>query len=519
MAVKSKDNIPPSQNTNQEATPRFFNDYEIHLTKNICIKISTIIISLIFIVSTIWGVGEIIIRPTEQKLSMLEENLETLNSNNDKLKIRHTSLQKDFEALQKHSKTPILISPVAGKSITGRNVTFKWKYDVNPGFQNFILELKHFNDEDGQLSRRYKIPRPYTKKMDFQFPENISGAFFWRVGTGELVEDYKQNFVAEAVSNSLNQNNSSSIPTETRLWSRYGNFEIYGSVLEKIKATNKLVVGITTTFLSYDHVINCSGKPITYDMEFIEWVTAQLRIKLADKKHEDEATISLIHKTIDWNNLFENVASGNVDLAIANITKSNAREKKYRGMEFTAGYRDNHQRIIFSKIINPELNKIKTLKDLKLATQDAVIAVQDGTINMEAAHHLKHLNNDQFNFKKVDNKYNSYVDVIDAVERGMVKFGMLDSVRLETVNYPQIGTISVELMPLLKKFYQDLFDDDDIQGEQYAIAVSTRGKELDFIKMLNEIITSPEGKAERIRLEERHQATEGSNKNVSLFDC
>ncbi len=500
-------------------TPKFFNDLAISISQNTSLKITGIITAVIIISSATWTLGQNNARSTEQELSITKEKLEDINSSKEKLDKQYSKLQKNFDELKKQEKIPMLISPVAGKRITGQHVSFKWKYDVNPGFQNFILELKHISQEDGLLSRRYQIPQPYKKNMEFQFPDDVSGEFFWRIGTGELLENYEQeshdSIVQQAVSKSLGRSETSSVPMKTELWSRYGNFQIYGTALEKIKATEEMVVGITNTFLSYDHVIDCSGKPNTYDMDFIEWITEQLRIKLADPENEAKAKITLIRKTLDWSNLFDNVALGEVDLAIANITKSKSREKTYHGLKFTDGYRENQQRIIFSKTHNKDLQNIKSLNALTEAVNGSIIATQNGTINMDVAHYLKHLEDGElFNFKQINNNYNSYFEVIDAIERGEIKFGMIDSIRLETVDYPDIGAINIDLTHLLKDYYKK--NSDYTNGEEYAIAVSTGGKITPFLRMLNIIINSPEGILKREQLEKKHNV---KNKRRVLFKC
>lgn len=515
----------------QASSPQFIKDMPIRLSKNYQIKIATLTTIILFIIGATWTFSGIITSKIKQELNSTKEDLEELQTENNGLQKKHITLKEDFDSLKKQERIPILISPVAGEYIIGRHVVFKWKYDANNPTRNLLLELRHITPEKEQLFRRYQIPTPYKKKMDFQFPENISGEFFWRIGTGEIIskpKDDSDNTLKQLTDASLGKNTippvPRSVPMDTRLWSRYGNFRIYKNLFEKVTTTEELVVGMTNSFLSYDHVIDCNGRPNTYDMEFIEWVTDQLRKKLGDMI-EDSVEIKLIRRTLEWSELFDSIASGKVDIAIANITKSAARERRYPGLKFSTGYRENHQRIIYAKAYENELSNIDSAKEMQEALRGQVIAVQEKSINRDAAHYLKHLENGaSFPIKEIDDNYDSYVNVIEAVSNGKARFGMIDSVRLKTVHYPELGVINYDLTPLLQKFYRQHlgYEADDKKKtitEQYAIAVSTGGKESLFLKKLNEIIESDEGKKMRELLENKYRAENQKDKRRDFFQC
>jgi len=136
------------------------------------------------------------------------------------------------------------------------------------------------------------------------------------------------------------------------------------------------------------------------------------------------------------------------------------------------------------------------------------LATQDKSINKESAEHL----NDDFKFKH-DYNYSSYVDVIDAVRRGEVKFGMIDSVRIETVDYPEISFININLNPLLKEMYREM---GILDVENYAIAVHAESSNSKLLRTLNKIINSNDWKTIRDRFMKSNSI---GNRSKPGFDC
>ena len=509
-------------------------DFVIRISDKTHIKVSTLVAIILACVSATWGISEYASHQTERAFQSEKERmyreirtktnkLEDAQTDFDVLEDKYNILVKDYTELQKLSKVPIILSPVSGKRITGRYVSFRWKYDINPGFQNFILELKHIDKNSKQtLTRRYQIPEPERKIMHFEFPAKVSGEFFWRIGTGEILA--KNSYASSSNSSSSPKPNSlvkglikdmlditdtTSTPQETRLWSRYGHFEVYPSMMDKLKTTQELTVGMTAAFLSYDHPVNCDGRPDTFDMDFIEWVIFRLGNELG-------RPIKIVRKIIPWDNLLKSVSAGDVDIAIANITKSTAREEKYVNISFTDGYRYSYQNIIFlttkyKHLVNEKLNE----SSLKSYLKGADLGVQTNTTNSRAAEYLRK----KFGFK-INSSFKSYVDVIDAIRRGKIQFGMLDSIRMQTVNYPEIGVIQFKDDFKFSKFLNE-FNEKELGypgPEQYAIAVFTGGMKTEFLKRLNTIINSPQGKKKRNELNLKHKYN--SNKQVLKgFGC
>lgn len=458
-------------------------DVVLPLTQRSYLTLGVFVTILLFSISATWFLVELfIVQPKDEKIVLLQKEKALKENTIDGLKEVYSTLQRDFTEINKLSRVPTLLNPVAGKHITGRFIPFRWKYEVNPGFQNFILELKHIKDDGSVLTKRYQIPDPDRKKLDFEVPVNTKGEFYWRIGTGEMlaVEENKSqqnNMVGEIVSHVLDIEEPVFKTADTHLWSRYGNFNVYKSVYDKIKETGELTVGMTATFLSYDHTIDCQGRPNTFDMDFIEWIAGEL-----DENYMN-TPINVVRKIYKWKELLNAVHLGEVDVAVANITRTTVRERDNPNMRFTSGYRNSNQRIIFSKQHLPDLVGLDFTKaELKKKLRGKTLATQVNTINTKAAAHIKQ----EFGFKH-DFNYDSYVDVIHAVRHSKADFGMIDSVRIETVDYPEMEVVDFDLNPLLEDMYLNI---SETAYEMYGIAVHANSPKSKLLQTLNEIIDS-----------------------------
>jgi len=525
-------NVPTSNNSNDDdmQTKSPLSELLICVYKNKYIKLSTIFSLLLLAITGVYSIFTIVFNYADRETLAYKERLKEANKKNDILNKKYIELNEDFTEIKKLDLLPVLLNPVGGKKVTDGQVTFRWKYDAGLGFKNFILELKQIDRiKKNILIRRYDIPYPENKSMDFYFPDNITGEFFWRIGTGEVIASYqnelpdkeKTSDIARKISmhtqSMMLEDPNPKLSNNTLLWSRYGNFELYNSVLDKIIIKNEIVVGTTASFLSYDSLLTDNGLPNTYDMKFLIWLTKELdeitsgnQFKCKNNAKYPEKSVPtgivITRKIIPWKVLFNNVANGKVDIAIANITRSKEREDKYHGMKFTEGYRDNHQKIIYLIKEGKYPDKLTKLDELKKAVKGKVIATQKKTINFQAANYL--MKKKSLNFKQNNNHYKSYVEVINAIRHSQVDFGLIDEIRLKSVSYPDIGVVNYNLDELLDDFYRNELGEkkttEEFGGEKYAVAVSTGGKESCLLEMLNEIIASDNGKKMRLSLEKKY---------------
>ena len=98
----------------------------------------------------------------------------------------------------------------------------------------------------------------------------------------------------------------------------------------------------------------------------------------------------------------------------------------------------------------------------------------------------------------------------------MIHFAIIDSVRYETVRYPQFQQFGVYLDKYLKNFYKEEFGTD--AGEKYAIALaqdSGDGKSL--LARINDILKSQKGKIKLRMLEKKY--IERNRKFNPSSDC
>lgn len=559
------DDDSKTKSSNSVSTLEYLKDVSIHLFRNINVKLATLTgiffaaISVTISVIFFSYINPQLIKIDEykEKIKAAEEQSSDLNRKYNNIQTENRNLARKVDVLNEATNVPVLIMPIDNKPIIGQHVTFKWSYNVDRGFRDFVLELRRVGG-DKNLITRYQIPEGHRRRViHFQFPEPVTGEFFWRIGTGELIKNYhglktnklstnQQNIDDEhhksdtypehgtpvvgkytkTSKNNADNNNDSDNKTnknlieekskdETRLWSRYGRFSMYKSTWEKLKKTKNLVVGTTAVYLSYDDPVDCAGKPISYDMKLIQILSEELGKKLkkeVEVEHEvkfelkarrftDEYAkiartefnkqlqeylrnykLNITTKIIDWNDKFTSVINGDVDLAIANITKSAGREKDNPGLVFSDGYRQNHQTIIASKLYSPIKETNLNEKDLISRLEGKKIAAQATSTNLRAAKALK----DKFKFKIDDsNYYSSYVDVIHAVRSGKVDFGMIDSVRFESVGYPDLMALNINIDKYLIDFYKTEFETD---YEQYAIALANHGGRNLFLIYLNRAI-------------------------------
>lgn len=534
----------------KEGTFTYLKDLAFRLSENTQVRWATLIAVILSVGGAGWNISnKMNTAPCIDKLAKCQTELRSTKEALNKIRNDYTNLNELRTERRKAEKVPTLIAPLDSRAIIGQYVTFKWYYEEKLGFKNFVLELWNAAP-DGMSVRRYPIPEGHSRKtIEFQFPEPITGHFFWRIGTGELLQDYGSPGV-NSVWN-LASKRSDFQGEEKRLWSRFGSFSVYPSVWEKLKRRQRLVVGTTANYLSFDYPVDCYGNQDSYDMEFISWVAEKIQATLkAEVKVEHKVDFELdalkwnetfangerkqflrqldnfmdgfelrvVTKIIEWKDKFTSVTSGDVDLVIANITATKRREEENPGLVFTEGYRENTQTIITSSIYsNIPSMPIKSESDLKALLKDKLVAAQNTSTNRDAAEWL----NEQFSsaFEIDDEVYKSYVDVINAVRRGAVDFGMIDRVRWESVEYPDLQKIDIDSDVFsLERLFKPLYDTKFKKGEKemYAIAVANTGGDNKFLRYLNRAIE--EGVLTRKELEKRHTVKE-RHRRKKRFGC
>ncbi len=467
--MEAPDVREPKRRGIHKRTARYLEDFSVRIFGRNRIRVATFFFIIISAISITYGLAEIyIIGGLKNEVADAHNEISELKTERDKLNRVNSKLVDGLKSVRHSVKSPILTRPVDGRYVIGRHVTFRWKYDSKTEFPNLILELIRVS-KNGLEINRYQVPESGREEMYFEFPGKMKGNFFWRIGPGELINNIY----------------------EDELWSRYGRFSLFPTVKEKIIETKELDVGVTATFLSYDHSIDCDGTPNTFDMALISWIATQLALDL-----KIGTDIKVKRREIVWRDLLRSVEQGNVDLAIASITKSKKRESEHQGLKFTDGYRTNNQAIIYKASLDSDsyksgvsLSKKQLMKILKGKT----VGAQEKSVNLQAAQYLSR----SFNYK-VRSDFTSYVDVLDKVRTGEIDFGFIDDVRLKAVSYPELNHLNVNLNPLLSGLYKEILNDSE--SEEYAIAA----KDPEFVGILNTLIKKAKKKMKLDELEEKH---------------
>jgi ABC-type amino acid transport substrate-binding protein len=465
----------------------YLKEISLKLSHNTKIRVATLIAVIVFAISSTWGLNEVFrVEDIKYELEARKLEIEQLKISNNVLTHERDNLSSSYEEIKKTSKIPTIVYPVNWQHVIGRQVKFKWKYskEQDPGFQNLVIEIIKSGENDLQ-TRRFHVSAAGEQSKSFEFPEGITGHFFWRIGTGELLNDKEG----------------------TRLWSRYGSFSLYPSVIDKIKDKKEIIVGTVVKFIRYSYPISCLGDPVDYDIEFARWITDRLKEELVLR---DDITMRI--KYIEWEKLLPSVTNGYVDLAIADITYSRKREDEYQGLLFTKGYRENKQVFIRHKDKNSGSGRlISRKKDISAYLHGKKVGAQKSTINADAASYLAKI----FKFE-VSAVYSSYTDVVEAVYEKKIDYGIIDSLVWKSVSYPEIEVLNFYTEPYLREMYEKVLGSNH---EFYAIAVPAKDRNNDFLNLLNQLIDSDRGKAKRKELEEKYRAKNLITKKADKFEC
>ena len=439
-----------------------------HLFGKTYIALPTLVLVLLWVGTTSYYLTQIYqVDPLENKLSESEGEIEELSSQNQSLTADLEKLRKESTVIASNEKIPVPIAPIRKKAVIGRMVKFQWDYKGGVGFTNYVLEIQPTGSRNTQ-PLRYHVPDPGRETLYFELNPKWVGQMFWRVRPGGLPDGADQ----------------------SRLWSYYGSFVVYRSILHRIRTTGKLIVGTTPAFLSYDHPIHDrTGRPDSFDIDLVYWLGEKLKEKLKIPDLEVEL------RNIQWEKLFERVRTYEVDIAIGTITKSKQRESAFPGLRFSNGYLQNHQILIEGMYSRGRGERSMRGGEFLTILKGKKVGVQNHTINEKAARALAK----QYDFEVEDN-FGSYVDVYDALRQGKIDFGMIDSVRHEMVRNPEFQQVGGHLDDYLTNFYKKELGQ---SVEEFAIAVAEAiGAERGLLRLVNEILASPEAKGKGEKLEE-----------------
>lgn len=353
-----------------------------------------------------------------------------------------------YAALLQETERTVLASPQDGASIIGKHLTFEWDYHQHTPSTQYIIEVREITSA-GTKPIRFNVLHPDLQRRHFELSADSLGEYLWRVKPGILIS-------GEEVAHGS--------------WSSYGRFTAYPSLLDRIKASGRILVASTPTTYGPFTMESERGGYEGFDMELLNWIAKQLRSELGQPR-----PIEIKVTNIPWNRLFLALQNGEVDIAMRSITKSVQRERNHPGIRFTDGYLVNHQLLIQKR------NTAAFPGDLK----GRVVGAKRDSTNERAALYLA----SQFDFT-VDASFVNYGDIYQALREGRIDFGLVDSVLV--TKFLAEGRF-FQLGPHLDEYLHEFFLRElGYAEEQYAIALYQPDDSSQLQEMLNEILRSRE---------------------------
>jgi len=428
-----------------QSESRRLDEIRIPVWKNYYLTLSVLAGIVTSLIGTTYAVIKYAeIHPLDKQIEELKANKTVTESENQGLKAKLDRLQQQYESIVTDTDRPVLTLPRDNASIITDDVDLEWDYKNRDAVSGYILEIRNLKDSTAAPTL-INVVRPEAKRMTYHV-NSPSGEYVWRIRPGTLVDG---KVVAQGP------------------WSHMSAFSTFPSILDRIKATQVMVVATTPT--SYDSYSNKTqlGTYEGFEIDLTRWVVKQLSTKL-----NLQSDLSLEIVEIPWNRFFTALQNGEVDLGIRSITKSKTREAEFSQMRFTIGYLENHQLLIQSK-------KGGTFPE---SLNGQVIGVKAASINEKAANYLA----SQFKFR-VDPSYVSYDDVYTALREGRIAYAMVDSTLVAKFLNTKVYQFGPQLDDYLKPFYERELG---TSTEEYAIAVHQSNQNEMLVPMINEILSS-----------------------------
>jgi len=155
--------------------------------------------------------------------------------------------------------------------------------------------------------------------------------------------------------------------------------------VQRILAKGTVVVGTDATFPPMEN-LDANGNIVGYDVDLGKRIAEELNIKAE-------------FRNVVWDNIFDDLAKGKVDIVMSSVSITDERKLKY---DFSEPYLNAGQVIITRK----DTTSISSTKDL----QGKRIAVQEGTTNEQQA--------EKYTAKELVLKYGDFIDATNALLNG-----------------------------------------------------------------------------------------------------
>lgn len=388
------------------------------------------------------------IGPLTSKAQRLESELTAVTAKRQEAEQSCDHQRRLYTTLLHETERIILTSPPDGASLIGKHLTFEWDYHQHTPSTPYIVEVRQITSA-GTEPIRFNVLHPDLRRRHFELPTDSIGEFLWRVRPGILIS-------GEEVAHGS--------------WSPYGRFTVYPSLIDRIKASGRILVASTPTTYGPFTMAKERGGYEGFDIDLLKWIVKQLGQRL-----DQPRPIEIEVLNIPFSRLFLSIQNGEVDMAIRSITKSVQRESNHPGLRFTDGYLLNHQ------ILIQQRDGAAFPEDLK----EMVVGAKRDSTNERAALYLA----SQFAFT-VDASFVNYGDIYKALREGRIDFGLVDSALVTRfLSDRQLFQLGPYLDEYLHEFFLEELGFDE---EQYAIALYQPNDSSQLLEMLNEILRSRE---------------------------
>ena len=335
------------------------------------------------------------------------------------------------------SRAPLLSSPLDNSSRVGKFVVLEWEDGKEAIHPNYVVEIIHLNGERALIVATNPFKR--STRYPVQLQESIKpGQYLWRVAPGDLKGEKGETVFGGG-------------------WSGYSTFTIYPSVIERIRQTSTLRVGVNYIQDSSFMRRSDKGNPEGFDRDLIERVAQALPSALNVK----EIKLEFIDYHSIESMLMEGLLAGEVDVAIGSITIN--RDRREHGIMFTKGYYEAHL-----VLIGKEKPGVKGLANIR---HSARVGVVHQTSNEEPARDLKA----RFGFRLAP--VDSFQDLVKDLEFGNLDYIIIDEPLAEPLLGPHDGSsgfaVVDHLEPYLGAYLKRQIGAAD-SVEQYGIAVADK---------------------------------------------
>jgi ABC-type amino acid transport substrate-binding protein len=444
-------------------------DVPILIFGNFSLSLKTLVPVFLFLIGILssggsWLVTKLFLQPTQDRLNDTLSTLQETKAERDRFLAAYNTYVNS-------TNKPELTFPESDQAIVGRQVEFQWVFKSAAPDTHYLLELLNL-DKVGPDRTPFTIPVPTSSRMMmvFPFPEDgLNAEYLWRIAPGELIG---------APEGQIGFSQGEWSPYEGQ-WSSYGHFWIYSSVVERVKRTKTITVGISpTTYGLLDQIDPVSGKLTGFEPWLISFIAQSIPAELlkGDPAFPAKATISVETVNEDWSKLLDGLRNAKFDMVVASVTATRSRAKK---VDFSTGYFPVDE-VLVARREDRSISDFSSLAGRSLG-------VQADTTNANAVQALRTEKFARHGFRsyafQVDSTFGSADELIAALLDKRVDLAMVDNIALSRYRGSVCVVDGEGIHNDLSAFRRENFVDGH---EVYAIAFSDG----QFRDMVDEILTA-----------------------------